>query len=293
MRSQSKIAIAVAVLALLTTFKSNGRVQAEEVEAMRILAARQLDKALQVAESAGDPAEQIAILKAAASETRRKMPSNVLVQEVLGRFEQPKSNADGSLFKEWRAAIIEARDILRFEPLVEAPLPDGFPTPTPVGEIQVQHYPKYRQAYTEMTLIEGRAFLTLFNHIQRREIAMTAPVEMTYAFTGGSVLKKSRMSFLYRSTDQGELGNQGKVQVVDIPAQMALSMGIRGEATIETIKDAKRRLEDWLKTHDNEYEAAGALRVMGYNSPFVSNSKRFTEVQIPVTAKQQRSAITR
>lgn len=278
--------MAAAVLALLTTFKSNGRVQAEEVEAMRILAATQLDKALRVSEAAGDPAEQIAILKAAASETRRKMTSNVLVQEILGRFEQPMSNAGGSLAKEWRLAVTEARDILRFEPLIEAPLPNGFPTPTPVGEIRVQQYPKYRQAQTDMTFIEGRAFLTLFNHIQRREIAMTAPVEMTYAAAGGTVLQKSGMSFLYRSTEQGELGNHGKVQVVDIPAQMAVSMGIRGEATTERIMETKRRLEGWLKTHGNEYEEAGALRVMGYNSPFVSNSKRFMEVQIPVTAKQ-------
>lgn len=263
-------------------------VQADKVEAMRIVVAAQLDKALRVAESAGFPEEQIATLKVAASEARRTMAANVLVEEILGRVEQSKSNAAASLAKEWRAAVIEARDILRFEPLVEAPLPNGFPKPTPVGEIRVQQYPKYRLARTDMTSIEGRAFLTLFNHIQRRDIAMTAPVEMTYADTGDAVLKKSGMSFLYRSTDQGELGVQGKVQVVDIPAHRTVSIGIRGEATAERISDAKRRLENWLKTHAEEYEEAGALRVMGYNSPFVSNSKRFTEVQIPVSAKRRR-----
>ncbi len=293
MSTRSQIVVAAAVFALLSTFKSNGRVQAEEVEAMRFVAASQLDRALRISESAGDPAERIAILKAAASEARRTMTANVLVEEIFAGVEQPRSNADASLAKEWREVVTEARDILRFEPLVEAPLPNGFPAPTPVGEIRVQQYPKYRLARTDMTSIEGRAFLTLFNHIQRREIAMTAPVEMTYAASGDSVLKKSGMSFLYRSTEQGELGSQGKVQVVDIPAQMALSMGIRGEATTERIADAKGRLENWLKTHAKEYEEAGALRVMGYNSPFVSNSKRFTEVQIPVTAKQQRSTITR
>jgi len=262
-------------------------VQAAKVEAMRIVVAAQLEKALRVSESAGFPEEQIATLKVAASEARRKMTANVLVEEILGRVEQSKSNAAASL-KEWRAAVTEARDILRFEPLVEAPLPEGFPTPTPVGEIRVQHYPKYRLARTDMTFIEGRAFLTLFNHIQRSEIAMTAPVELTYAVTGDAVLKKSGMSFLYRSTEQGELGVQGKVQVVDIPSQIALSIGIRGAATTERIADAKRRLENWLKTHAKEYEQTAALRVMGYNSPFVSNSKRFTEVQIPVTAKRRK-----
>lgn len=254
---------------------------------MRMVAAAQLDQALQASTSVDDPVRQIAILKAAASETRRTMTANVFVAELFGKVEQTNATAATSLAQEWRRAATEARDILRFEPLVEAPLPEGFPTLTPVGEIRVQQYPRYRQARTQMTFIEGSAFWTLFNHIKRSEIAMTAPVEITYSAARDAVPKKSVMSFLYRSTEQGQLGNQGKVQVVDIPAQMALSIGIRGDASAERVADAQRRLENWLKTDNAGYEAAGAFRVMGYNSPFVSNSKRFTEVQIPVVAAQQ------
>ena len=47
-----------------------------------------------------------------------------------------------------------------FKPVVEAPLPDGFPTYTPVGKIEVKQYPAYRKETS------GRvAFWTLFEHI--------------------------------------------------------------------------------------------------------------------------------
>ena len=144
-----------------------------------------------------------------------------------------------------------------------------------------------------MTFIEGRAFWTLFNHIKKRDIAMTAPVEMTYSSEGDGATKKTAMAFMYRSTKQGQLGNEGKVEVVDVPAQTAISIGIRGDATKQRVADAKLRLENWLQTHREEYESAGPLRVMGYNSPFVADEKRFTEVQIPVITKQQRKATAR
>jgi hypothetical protein len=207
-------------------------------------------------------------------------------------MEQNKTTDPRKLAKEWRSALIEARDILQFELVEESPLPEGFPEPTPVGEIRLQQYPKYRLARTDMTFLEGSAFWTLFNHIKQREIAMTAPVEMTYAADGNAVKKKSSMAFMYRSIQQGELGTAGKVEVVDIPPQMAVSIGIRGNATKERVVDAQRRLEGWLQNHREEYESSGPLRVMGYNSPFVAEKKQFAEVQIPVRTKQSASAVT-
>ena len=65
----------------------------------------------------------------------------------------------------------------------EAPLPDGFPTYTPVGEIEVKRYPAYRKAETT----GGVAFWTLFQHIKTAGISMTAPVEMTYEKDGPPV----------------------------------------------------------------------------------------------------------
>jgi hypothetical protein len=69
-----------------------------------------------------------------------------------------------------------------------------------------------------------------------------------------------------------------------------VSIGLRGDATKARVADAKQRLEAWIGAHAAEYEAAGPLRVMGYNSPFISDAKRYTEVQIPVRGKSPPSA---
>lgn len=257
---------------------------ADEMKLSRTDAAAQLDAALQAADSLRDSEKEIALCRTAAGKVLKVMPANVFVEEVFRRTEQTKTTEPKKLAKEWRAALVEARDILRFELEEESPIPEGFPEPAPVGEIRLQQYPKYRLARTDMTLLEGTAFLTLFNHIKERDIAMTAPVELTYA-TEGNATKKTAMSFMYRSTQQGRLGTAGKVQVMDSPAHMAISIGIRGSANKERVADARRRLEAWLQAHRDTYEATGPLRVLGYNSPFIAEKKQFSEVQIPVRAK--------
>lgn len=259
--------------------------QAEEADEPRFAVAAKLDSALKAAETAADPETQIAVLRSAADEALRTMTANVFVQDAIQNVRQAKVDDPDRLAKAWRNAVTEARDILRFEPFLEAPLPEGFPQPAPIGEIRVQSYPDYRVARTDMTLLEGRAFWTLYNHIKQREIAMTAPVEMGYAPGKDGAIAKTSMSFLYRNTKQGQLEVDGKVAVVDVAAQQAVSIGFRGDATKERVNDAKRRLEDWLQAHRDEYESAGAMRVMGYNSPFVADQKKLTEVQIPVRSK--------
>jgi len=259
----------------------------------RFQAAEKLESALLEAETQASPERKVAVLKAAAAEARRTMTANVLVRDLVEATERAKSDDAGQTAKRWRTAVAEVRDILRFEPLLEAPLPTGFPKPIPVGEIRVQQYPKYRLARTDMTLFEGRAFWTLFNHIKKREIAMTAPVEMSYATDKDGTLKKSEMAFLYRSTEQGRIEDDGKVEVVDVPARLAVGIGLRGDATKDKVNDAKRRLEAWLKAHGEEYEATGTIRVLGYNSPFVADEKKLTEVQIPVRSKKPAFVVPR
>ena len=121
---------------------------------------------------------------------------------------------------------------------------------------------------------------------------MTAPVEMTYTAEGDAPKKVTAMSFMYRSTKQGELGNAGKVQVIDVPAQMAVSIGIQGNATKLRVAEVKRHLEEWLQTHRDDYESAGPLRVMGYNGPFLAEKKQFAEIQIPVRPKKSSAVVT-
>jgi hypothetical protein len=261
--------------------------QAAEGTPARKEAAASLTRTLDVADSASDPEKEMSLFRSAAAKVRKMAPANVFVADIFQKIEQVQDSDSRKLAKQWRTALIEARDLLEFELVEESPLPEGFPGPTPVGEIRLQEYPEYRLARTEITLLEGSAFFTLFNHIKERDIEMTAPVEMTYGAEGKTAKTKRAMSFMYRNTRQGQPGTAGEVDVVDIPPQLAISIGIRGNATKERVVDGQRRLEEWVKEHRDEYEVAGPLRVMGYNSPFIPEKKQFAEIQIPVRTKQK------
>jgi hypothetical protein len=174
-----------------------------------------------------------------------------------------------------------------FKPIMEAKLPQGFPDPTPVDTIEVKNYPAYRLARTPMAdqKRQGEAFFTLFNHITKNSIAMTAPVELTYRSNNDGAVSPQAMAFLYENTGRGTAGQAGKVTVIDVPASTVVSLGMRGDFSGDRIAGARARLEAYLK-EAKRYQIAGPLRVMGYNSPFVPVARRYFEVQLPVTTEQ-------
>jgi hypothetical protein len=246
--------------------------------------------ALAQADKATESAEKATILESAADQLLEKVPQNVLLAEQFAAARQSASQADAAeRAKLFRKAIEEAISTLKFQPLLEAPLPEGFPEPTPVGVVEVKQIPAYRLARTasggDAERGSDRAFWTLFKHIEREEIAMTAPVEMTLDEREGK-LDEADMAFLYRSLKQGELGQDekdGKVSVVETTPAEVLSIGVRGSSTQERMAEAKQRLEKWL-AGQTKYQSAGPYRMMGYNSPFVPGNLRYFEVQVPVKA---------
>ena len=165
-----------------------------------------------------------------------------------------------------------------FQPIKEAEMPRGFPTYTPVGQIEIKKYPAYRKASAS-----GFAqFWTLFRHIKEKKIEMSAPVEMDY---GNPAVKQSAersMSFLYGEPTLGYTGKQGTVEVSDVPAMTVASIGCRGNQTAAAIAAARQKLLDYLADKKVQLTIAGSMRVMGYNSPFVPRDKNFFEVQIPL-----------
>ena len=169
-------------------------------------------------------------------------------------------------------------DDTKFKPIVEAKMPEGFPQSTPVREVQIKRYPAYRKAEADPN--EGRAFWTLFSHIKKNDIAMTAPVEMSY--TDGQRPREGSMSFLYGRPDQGQAGREGGVEVIDVPPMVVVSTGVRGPRTTESVSEARDRLEAWLETNKDRYASEGELRVMAYNSPFVPRNRNYFEVEIPI-----------
>lgn len=164
----------------------------------------------------------------------------------------------------------------------EAPLPEGWPELTPVGEIQVKQYPIYRAAVIDEKTDGSQSgmFRPLFKHIQREDIAMTAPVEMTY---DGD--RQASMAFLYRNTAMGSLGSDEsdeRVEVREIQEQTAVSLGVRGRYSNENYNEALAKLNAWLQDNKDRYTQTDEPRFLGYNSPFVPWFLRYGEVQIPV-----------
>ncbi len=192
-------------------------------------------------------------------------------------FLDPLEGADG-LARELRELSID----LTFEPLMEAPVPVGWPEWTPVQAILVQDYPAYRLASAPMDgSSQTGAFFALFNHISRNEIPMTAPVEVEFEEDGGYLDERS-MAFLYESPDQETpAGVEGDVKIVDIAPRSALTIGMRGRTSARRIERAARELERVLATR-SDLRASGELRTLGYNGPSVRRSSNYFEVQIPV-----------
>ena len=169
-------------------------------------------------------------------------------------------------------------DDTEFKPIVEAKMPEGFPQYTPVRDVQIKRYPAYRKAEADPNA--GRAFWTLFSHIKKNDIAMTAPVEMSY--TDGQRPSEGSMAFLYGRPDQGQAGREAGVEVVDVPPMVVVSTGVRGSRTTESVAEARDRLKAWLETNKERYASDGQMRVMAYNSPFVPRNRNYFEVEIPI-----------
>ncbi|MGD9633060.1 MAG: heme-binding protein [Pirellulales bacterium] len=241
--------------------------------------ASRADSVALIREALGSKSTKPSDLRAVMLKVKQAAAKNPLVEQTLASASAPDASAS-----DMQAALREAAEILSFEPVEEAPLPKGFPSLTPVGEIRVSRYPAYRVARTTVSSDEdGAAFWRLFRHIQSRKIAMTSPVEMSYD-EGGAKPQRAEMAFLYRSVEQGELGRDGAVEVVDFPPQLVLSIGWRGDTNDDNVSAARQLLDAWLRANAAEYCASGKMRVMGHNSPFVAKQKRYFEVQIPVTA---------
>ncbi len=170
----------------------------------------------------------------------------------------------------------------------DAPLPAGYPAPTPPGSIELKQYPMARRAEVSG---QGRpddrgesGFWPLFNHIQSRDIPMTAPVEMDYA--GMSVDEPTRieswtMAFLYEDTEQGQLERDGNVEVVDTEPVTVISIGVQGRYGVAPVSRGVSALKQWLDANP-EWEVIADPRALNYNGPMRPPSLWWSEVQLPV-----------
>ena len=167
----------------------------------------------------------------------------------------------------------------------EAKQPKGFPAPGKVNEIVIKTYPTYRAAYVRSAGAgQDRMFGSLFQHIKKNKIAMTAPVEMTYGDDG-----PDSMAFLYGNSKIGEAGVDGSVLVADQEPTQVVSIGVRGSYNKQRFDESCKKLREWISTGDR-WEICGEPRYLGYNSPFVPSFLRYGEVQIPVNSRSAASS---
>lgn len=175
----------------------------------------------------------------------------------------------------------------------DAPLAEGFPAATRPGAIEVKRYPAYRSAVAKVekaTTSSGNLmFFSLFNHIQKNKIEMTAPVINTYLTpqmieTPGAKGEVT-MEFVYHSPKEGKPGPDGAtVEVKDHPEQDFVCLGVQGGMGDDEMRAGVARLRAWLDEHKSEWAADGAPRRIGYHGPMTPVARRLWEVQIPVKA---------
>jgi hypothetical protein len=221
------------------------------------------------------PAEQVDVtaLRAALRDAAERLPigsaARVRAETLLAR-----ATAGDAL----RLQCADLLADLTFQPFAEAGLPAGVPGYQALDEIERRDYPAYRMVRTGMRGGSIGAFWPLFQHIQQHEIAMTTPVQIDYA---ADSQRATSMAFLYGAPDLGTVGKSGRVEVVDVPPMTVLTLGSRGYDRPDRITELQGRLTAWLAT-SRDWEAAGPLRTMGYNSPSVGADRRYFEVQLPI-----------
>jgi hypothetical protein len=180
-------------------------------------------------------------------------------------------------------------------------LPVGYAPPTPPGAIDIKRYPSLRRAETSGSgnprVGMNLGFFPLFNHIKRRNIAMTAPVEMDYEgwnTQDGIVLPEPKsspdrwtMSFLYRTADLGPAGPDPRnenITVVDTPERLVIAIGYQGSYAFSRSREELDTLAEWV-AQDGRYEVIGEPRVLHYNGPEQRDGLKWGEVHLPVKPK--------
>lgn len=157
----------------------------------------------------------------------------------------------------------------------EAPLPEGWPTPGPYNQVAEKTYPAYRAAFTDGRGQTG-SFWTLFSHIKRNDIPMTAPVEMAVEAGEDGGMQRNSMAFLYQNTQVGTPGKDGpRVEIRDIPETRVLAFAWMGPDSDGNLTKAKEALEAALA--ERKVEAKG-FRLLGYNGPGTPNARKTWEL---------------
>lgn len=208
-----------------------------------------------------------------------------LADECLRRAENEGSAAEKVRILE--GCVKRIRKTTDFKPIMEAEMPQGFPEPSAPELLRTKHYPAFRMVRAPVT--PGRlrdSFRAIHRHLKENWIHPTVPaimqLEATSAEQGHSVVREIFAGFGYYEPAEGPALRKGQLEVLDVPAMTVVSIAGKGGYSSKHYTRALCELEAWLSKHGDEFERAGPMRVLAYNSPFIPSFMKYYEVQIPV-----------
>ncbi|MCA8965290.1 MAG: heme-binding protein [Planctomycetes bacterium] len=263
-------------LALAAPGTAQDRLFRAEDQAGRRAATAQL---LDVLRSRPDQPTTVALAATAAVQLAEGSAAKTQLVAALQRANATATTHDS--LARLRRELGDVVETLAFRPRIEAELPEGFPGPVTVDEIELRDYPAYRMVRTAMRGGSFSAFWPLFRHIESNGIAMTAPVQMDWQ-EQDERSRPVQMAFLYGDPKIEPAQVAKGVEVVAVEAMTVLSIGAIGDDRRDRVEAMHERLRTFLAAPDCAYEACGPLRTMGYNSPMVPKDQRYFEVQLPV-----------
>ncbi len=129
-------------------------------------------------------------------------------------------------------------------------------------------------AYEEATM--NRAFGPLFRYIRDNDIPMTAPVEMRQG-------KEAVMAFHLAPQCEADKApaTGGPVSSRTLPKRSVAALAVRGAYTPERLRETEAILRAWL-AGKKEWAVAGEPYAVYWNSPFMPDFLKKSEVHIPV-----------
>lgn len=178
------------------------------------------------------------------------------------------------------------------------------------GAVEIRTYAPHLVVETAMAGMHGpatgQAFSRLAGYIfganeGSAKVAMTAPVtmeprpekiEMTAPVTMQPEGEAMVMRFVVPSRFTPETvprPTDPAVRVRELPAETLATWRFRGRLTPENLRAAEASLREWMAAQG--YEAAGPVRVAGYDSPFVIPLLRRSEVMIPLPQPQPKRPV--
>jgi effector-binding domain-containing protein len=121
-------------------------------------------------------------------------------------------------------------------------------------------------------------FGPLFRYISRHDIAMTTPVE--------AKIDQAAMYFWVANSQRDKVaGNEGGVEVIEIPERRVASAGASGSYSQKKFEETRDRLLAWLEQNP-DWRADGEPYAVYWHGPFTPWFAKRSEVHVPVRARR-------